>query len=228
MGIELRLNSNSSVEISAILFDLDGTLIDSLDLHIEAFQWILRKLGKEIGREELEPLMGLTPQDIIKQYFSELSKDELLALSGQKEDRLDTIVEDVYVYPGVIEFLKILRSNSVKTIVISSTHRRLVQVLLRHAGIYELIDDIVSGDEVREGKPHPEPFLTGAIKSGQQPANCLAIGDSLYDFHSATAGDIPFIGILTGKTKKAKFHAAGCKYTAKNIETLREIFLFFR
>ena len=204
-------------DIDTFLFDLDGTLIDSLDLHIEAFQWILDKLGKDISKKELEPLMGKTPQDIIKKFFGNLTREELLHAATQKEDKLANIIESVYVYPHISTFLKQLKENNLKSIVISSTHRRLVKILLDKAELLQFLDDIVSGDEVNHGKPNPEPFAKGVIKANTKSNQTIAIGDSIHDFQSASAAGCNFVGILTGKTDEKTFLNAGCKILVNTI-----------
>lgn len=206
--------------IKAILFDLDGTLIDSLDLHIQSFQWILNKLGKDVEFDQLEGLMGLTPQDIIKKFFQDLSMDTIWTAATEKEDYLGTIIEKVYVYPGIHDFLKQLGKLGIQRVVISSTHRRLVEQLLEKAGLMDLIDEIVSGDEIIYGKPHPEPFLKGVEKSRIKVSEAIGIGDSVYDAQSCKGGGIKFIGILTGKTNLEEFKKIGVREIIKSISKL--------
>ena len=206
------ITGNGNIQISgikAILFDLDGTLIDSLDLHIQSFQWILKKLGKDIKIDQLEGLMGLTPQDIIRNFFTDLNMDEIWAAAIAKESYLGTIIKKVYVYPGIHEFLVLLGQLGIKKVVISSTHRKLVDLLLEKAGLLEMVDEIVSGDEITHGKPHPEPFVKGAVKLGLDVSETIGIGDSIFDAQSCEAGGIKFIGILTGKTKIDEFRQNG-------------------
>ncbi|MHA2030121.1 MAG: HAD family hydrolase, partial [Candidatus Kariarchaeaceae archaeon] len=123
--------------VKAILFDLDGTLIHSLDLHIKAFQAILDQLGKSVHRDDLEPLMGLTPQDIIRKFTPELTHQQIWKAAIEKEDHLSTIITDIHVFPYVVKLLTQLGQYDVKRIVISSTHQRLVILLLEAAGIMD-------------------------------------------------------------------------------------------
>jgi HAD superfamily hydrolase (TIGR01549 family) len=207
--------------VNTILFDLDGTLIDTLDLHIESFQWILDRLGKEVKSEELSKLMGKTPQDIIKKYFTNMSREELLNAASQKEEYLATLIQDVYVYNGVPELLKKLRELKIKSVVISSTHRNLVKILLNKANLLDIVTDIVSGDEVRKGKPDPEPFITGMNKVNSNIENTVGIGDSIFDYHSCKAAGIRFIGVLTGKTNKRTFEQEGVDLIINSLRDIR-------
>ncbi len=187
--------------VKAILFDLDGTLVNSLDAHVLSFQWIIGKLGKVVTIHELEKLMGLTPQSIIKKYFPDLSKDTIWQATLEKEEYLYDLNQKIELNDGVIKFLEKLGENRIKRIVISSTHRSLVNRLLNSVNLTENLDDMVCGDDIKKGKPNPEPFLTGLKKANVQKNEALGIGDSVYDGLSCKSAGIPFIGITTGKTE---------------------------
>ncbi|MCY3414750.1 MAG: HAD family phosphatase [Candidatus Heimdallarchaeota archaeon] len=220
MNLEITMVSGEKkqMNVKGILFDLDGTLIDSLDLHIESFQWILERLGKTVPTDDLEKLMGLTPQDIIGKYFADLPREILLDAANIKENYLGMIIQQVYVYPGIALFLKKLGERGIKRVVISSTHKKLVKKLLEKADLLQYIDDIVSGDEVINGKPDPEPFLLGKNKLGLQVTEVIGIGDSIHDAESCRAGGISFLGILTGKTSREKFISHGFHDVISNID----------
>ncbi|OLS28851.1 MAG: Phosphorylated carbohydrates phosphatase [Candidatus Heimdallarchaeota archaeon LC_2] len=203
-----------------MLFDLDGTLIHSLDLHIEAFQEILNQMGKSVSRYDLEPLMGLTPQDIIQKFTPELSHQQIWQAALEKEDHLSTIIKEIHVFPHVVELLTQLALFNVKKVVISSTHQRLVILLLEAAGIMDLIDEVVSGDEVKNGKPNPDPFLLGMNKAKASTSTTIAIGDSLHDQNSAKAAFIPFLSLLTGKTDKEAFDQNEAKMIIANLASI--------
>ncbi len=213
-------------DIKGVLFDLDGTLIDSLELHIQAFQWIFQHEGIYVSREELEPLLGMTPQDIIGKFLKNKSKKELWDLAIKKEEHLFELTEHINPLPGVVDFLKELKINGVITIVISSTHRSLVNRLLSTAGITQYFDDMVSGDEITHGKPDPEPFLIGIKKTGLKKNNIIGIGDSIHDIKSAFRSGIKVIGVTTGKTPAEKLSEAGANCVAENMSKLSVIRVF--
>ena len=186
--------------IEAVLFDLDGTLIDTLDLHIKSFQWILARLGKKVEKSQLEHLMGRTPHEIISQFFKDIPQKKIWEAAIEKEEYLSQLVQQVKRYDGSIELLKSLKLAGIKSVVISSTYIDLVKLLLEKAELLEVIDDIISGDQVKNGKPDPEPFTLATTKVGISPENCIGIGDSLHDYYSCTGANVNFIGVITGKT----------------------------
>ena len=217
---DVRGKKHEFSQVEAMLFDLDGTLIHSLDLHIEAFQAILNQMGKSVSRDDLEPLMGLTPQDIIQKFTPELSHQQIWQAAIEKEDHLSKIIKEIHVFPHVVELLTQLALYNVKKVVISSTHQRLVILLLEAAGIMDLIDEVVSGDEIKNGKPHPDPFLLGMNKANASTSTTIAIGDSLHDQNSANAALIPFLSLLTGKTDQHAFDQNEAKMIISDLASI--------
>lgn len=206
--------------IKAVLFDLDGTLINTLDLHIEAFQWILKKLGKDVPKTALESLMGMTPHEIIQKFLADISPEEAWKAATEKEGYLETLIKDVQPFPGVISLLENLERKGVLRVVISSTYKGLVITLLKNAGLLEKIDYIVSGEEIKKGKPNPEPFLKGLAKTGFKETEAVGIGDSIYDALSCKRAGIRFIGVLTGKTDEKAFKDAGVECVISTFQHL--------
>ncbi len=209
--------------VRAVLFDLDGTLIDTLELHIEAFKWIIEKNGGKASRTQIEPLLGMTPQDIIGKFLPHLSDEEKWDLAIEKEEHLFDLTEKIKSYPGVISFLKSLRRWGIKRIVISSTHRSLVNRLLSAAELTPFFDDMVSGDDVSRGKPYPEPFLKGLEKAGTSQQEAIAIGDSIHDVASAVAAGLEVIGVLTGKTGGDALKNKGAKCIIESFQSLEVV-----
>ncbi|RMG34068.1 MAG: HAD family phosphatase [Methanobacteriota archaeon] len=209
----LKVNGEEGVctieNVKAILFDLDGTLINTLDLHIEAFQWILRKLGKNVTKSELEGMMGRTPHDIIKTFMSDISPEDAWKAATEKEGYLETLIKEVRPFPGVENLLDLLEQKGVTRVVISSTYRELVKTLLRNAGLLKNVDYIVSGEDITKGKPDPEPFKKGLAITGLKETEVVGIGDSIHDALSCTGAGIRFIGVLTGKTDIRAFKDIG-------------------
>lgn len=191
--------------VKAVLLDLDGTLINTLDLHIEAFQWILKRLGKQVSKEELESLMGRTPHDIISSFFSDITPEEAWKAATEKEGYLESLIKEVQPFPGVKTLLTKFGSHGVRRVVISSTYRRLVETLLKNAGLIDQIDSIVSGEDIVHGKPDPEPFTKGLRAAGVEETAAIGIGDSVHDAISCMRAGIRFIGVLTGKTSNKQF-----------------------
>ena len=213
-------------DIKGALFDLDGTLVDTLDLHIQSFKWILSQYQIKVSDQEMANFMGRTPQDIIKIFLPHLDESEIWEASIRKEEHLFDLLPEansIKINPGAIEFLTQLGDLGIPRVVISSTHRSLVNRLLSNVKLIELLDEMVPGDEITHGKPNPEPFMKGVEKIGIPTENVFGVGDSIFDSQSCRAANINFIGITTGKTNYEKFRRFDTDTVISSFENIRVI-----
>jgi len=183
--------------LSAVLWDMDGTLIDSEPLWLEAEQRMLHRYGLEMSPETSKLMVGSGLWDAAE-HFRELgvpmSADDIVAewVAGVS-DGMDR--GEVTWRPGARELLASLRAAGVPSALVTMSVRSLAE---RVAAL--LPDDtfaaIVAGDEVQRPKPHPEPYLRGAAALGVPIAGCLAIEDSPTGLRSAAASGAVAIGVV--------------------------------
>ena len=181
---------------AAVLFDLDGTLVDS------EHYWMLseRKLADEHGAEWSQSdgidLIGMSLYDssviIGRKLGSALAPEEII-------DRLTAVViEQLQVAlpwrPGARELLFELRQAGIKTALVTMSMRRMALAVADAVG-FEAFDVVVAGDDVEFGKPHPEAYLKAAELLGVDPADCIAIEDSVPGLASAEAAGTKAIGV---------------------------------
>lgn len=182
----------------AIIFDLDGTLINSLPYHFLAFKDMLLEHGVRISDNHLRVLMGLPTEDILK---------ELKKKYGFIHDIMDLREERRYHYfkflglrditfPGVKHLLAELRLKYKIAIATGSS-----QIVFYHStkkDFQSLFDEIITIGDVVKGKPDPEQLLLAAKKMKVRPQDCLMIGDSFYDALAAKRARMDFLGITSG------------------------------
>jgi HAD superfamily hydrolase (TIGR01509 family) len=189
----------------AIIFDLDGTLINSLPYHYLAFKDLLEEHNIHINDKHLKVLMGKSTHDI----FTELKKKY-----GFKEKIEDLREERRYHYfkfvgqknllfPGVEPLLKKLRKKYKLGLATGSS--RIIFSHSTNKSFETLFDTIVTITDVKNGKPDPEQFLKTARKLKVKPEQCLVIGDSLYDADGAANAKMDCIGVTTGYTRAKTF-----------------------
>lgn len=163
----------------AVLFDMDGLLIDSERVWLEVESEVMAWLGGEWSPAHQERLVGGSLY---------LAVDYMLELTGADAPReevgrrmLDGMVERlgacVPMMPGAKELLAEVRAAGVTAALVSSSHRRLIEPVLEAVG-REHFALSVAGDEVARTKPHPEPYLTAAARLGADPARCVVLEDS--------------------------------------------------
>jgi HAD superfamily hydrolase (TIGR01509 family) len=165
--------------LGAVLFDMDGLLIDSERLWLEVETEVMAWLGGSWGPEQQEYLVGGS-LDRAVEYMLDLTG---AAASPREVGRrmLDGMVERletaVPMMPGAKELLTEIRAAGVPAALVSSSHRRLIEPVLEAVGREHFVLS-VAGDEVSRTKPDPEPYLTAASRLGVEPGRCVVLEDS--------------------------------------------------
>lgn len=176
----------------ALLLDLDGTLADSLGVMRDAYDRFLDLYGCEGTDEEFDALNGPPLAEVVRQLKDrrrlEGSHEDLLA---QYRALLDAVYSEVPAAPGAEALLHEARSAGWATAVVTSAPSTLARTWLRAAGIETLIDEVVGGDMVTRGKPHPDAYLVAVAAVKAAPRRSLAVEDSSQGVAAALAAGIP-------------------------------------
>lgn len=175
--------------LAAVLFDMDGTLVDSEKVWQVALDELASELGGRLSRTARVSMIGTTTPEAIAILHLDLGVIGR-SVSGDGEwleSRMMTLVRDGLMFrPGAYELLTSARAEGVKTALVTATVRRIVEVMLDTIG-RENFDVVVTHDDVANGKPHPEPYATAALALGVDPRDCVAIEDSVTGSTSALA-----------------------------------------
>jgi HAD superfamily hydrolase (TIGR01509 family) len=172
----------------AIVFDLDGVLVDSEGIGFETLQALLRGYGVEYRREDNDPFIGVNDRDhftALKARHRALSPsvDELIA---EQRSRLLALVETRSIpMPGVPRVPERLRGAGYPMAVASSSLPEVIEARLVAVGVRPLFDAVVSSFEVPRGKPAPDVFLEAARRLGVAPGACLVVEDSAHGLRGA-------------------------------------------
>ncbi|MCC8928138.1 HAD family hydrolase [Rhodococcus sp. BGS-1C] len=165
-----------------VLFDMDGTLLDSEKIWDVAVAELSLELGRELTAEVRESTLGNSMHGALRKVFAHTGTDATDSALQDSRNWLTERVAELFSQgipwrPGAKDTLALAREMGLKTALVTNTERGLVENALETIG-REYFDFTVSGDEVDEGKPHPAPYLRGASLLGLDPATCLAIEDS--------------------------------------------------
>ncbi|MFD9901853.1 HAD family hydrolase [Mesorhizobium sp. UC22_110] len=178
----------------AVFWDMDGTLVDSEPLHDAALVSAMRSVGLEAPADLHERVLGKTAAfvyDMMRDEFGlTLPFDEWIAL---KYDYYMANVAGLQPRPGAIEIYQELRALGVPQAVVSNSDRLIVDANLGAVGLSHAGMKTVSRNDVREGKPHPEPFLRAAWLFGVDPGEAVAIDDSVTGAMSGLAAGMKTI-----------------------------------
>ena len=156
--------------INGVIFDLDGTLIDTLELRVTAWKDAFFKFGINLSRDEIRPLIGL-PGD----YLASLYSDNPAEIEMEEEKNFKNYLGTIALFPDVGETLSSLTSGGMKISIVTSSRRALVNML-------SLPDiPVITIDDVFTGKPGTEPYLKALKRMGVEHDEVLVVGDSEND-----------------------------------------------
>jgi beta-phosphoglucomutase len=182
----------------AVIFDMDGVLVDSYRAHLEAWMRLGRELGRPITEQEFIPTFGQRNREIFDSLWPGLiPAGETDRWGDWKETEYRRIVAEKFPeMDGARELLDALKAAGFLLAIGSSGPPENVEVALNGLGRPALFDAVVSAREVTHGKPHPEVFLKAAAKLGTEPGRCAVVEDSLAGLEAARRAGMTPVGLV--------------------------------
>src|SRR5437763_340138 len=187
--------------ISAAAFDIDGTLLDSVDLHARAWQEAFRHFGKDVPYGEVRHQIGKGADQLLPVFFS---RPELDRFGKQMEEYRKELFTREYLprvkpFPGVRALFERLRRDDKRLVLASSASQEELAVYKKMLDVEDLIEGGTSKDDVAKSKPHPDIFQAAlAALGGVGPRQVLAVGDTPYDAQAAAKSHLRTIGVRCG------------------------------
>lgn len=181
----------------AVIWDMDGVLVNTAPFHFRAWRRILKEEGKNLAEKEFLATFGMKSEDILRKTLSELGTEELRLLARRKEEYYRQEVEGkVEPLPGVRAMLESLRPAGFRQALASSAPVTNIRLILDSLGISNYFEAIVSGDEVKAGKPAPEIFLEASRRLGVPPGRCVVVEDSIAGVKAARAAGMHCVAVI--------------------------------
>ena len=197
--------------IKGFLFDLDGVIVDTAVFHFQAWRRLAQKLGGDFTEEQNEQLKGVSRVDSLKKIIewtgATVSDEEFQTLMVEKNEWYLELVQGIGpqdALPGALNFLQTAYDQGVR-IALGSASKN-APMILEKLGITPLFTAIIDGNNVVNGKPHPEVFLKGAEALGLEPSECVVFEDSIAGVQAAKTGGMSSVGIGDAETLQADIH----------------------
>ncbi len=184
----------------AVLWDMDGTLIDSMPYHVEAWTEVLEPLGYHFAPEQLLKTFGLRNEEIVRDHLKlDRPQAELQRLLEEKEERYRRLASErgLALLPGARRWLDDLKAADWPQAVVSSAPRLNMAAVLQGIQLGDFMDTIVCAEDVERGKPYPDPFLLAADRLGLRPQRCIVVEDAPAGLEGARRAGMKTIGVLT-------------------------------
>ena len=212
----------------AVIFDLDGTLIDNNSYHIEAWKFFYDKIGKPFSLEEYtKNINGRINRDIFNYVFNTTLSPELLQEYSDQKEAMYRYLYKPHIAPikGLIEFLEELEAAKMPKAIATSGLVPNINFMFEHVPIKKYFSNVIDSTQVSQGKPHPEIFLKAAISVNAVPSNCVAFEDSVAGIKSAKAAGMKVVGLTTTHTAEEISEADLIikDYTEISLTKLREL-----
>jgi HAD superfamily hydrolase (TIGR01509 family) len=207
-----------------LIFDLDGTLVDTVGARIDGWLEALSAVGLEASAEQVAPLIGMDGKRLAREIAAasgrELGDDDVEAIDKAAGEAFDRLNRSPRPLPGVGEVLAAAEAAGARWVIATSSRREQVATSVAALAL-QREPEIVDGSHVEHAKPAPDLLLLAAERLGLQPGRCWAVGDSTWDMRAAVAAGIPGVGVTAGAAVSAEgLREAGASMV---VETLAEL-----
>lgn len=205
--------------VSAIVFDFDGTLVDSLEAHIRSWKNAFEDLDVELMEEEIRKRFGKPSATILSEVLPPRLHGKIAELTKRKQLYFTEQPPSLKLYLGVEKVLKKLEERDVPMAVATSMNRKGLRSALQALRIEKYFDVVVTVEDVTRGKPDPEMLLRTAEKLGEKPKSCLMVGDSLFDVLAAERAGMSIVVVANNPYQIEQIREKGVKV----VENITEI-----
>jgi HAD superfamily hydrolase (TIGR01509 family) len=210
----------------AVLFDLDGTLVDTVQVRIEAWARVFEEAGIPADRRRLGPLIGVDGRRLVREVAAiagmTLDDDRTEAIDKRCGEIYETLNLDPRPLPGVHELVAAMEAYGIPWAIATSSRKEQVGTSVDALGL-DHEPTIVDGGHVKHAKPEPDLLLLGAKRLNVDPTRCWYVGDATWDIAAAVAAGMIPIGVTAGSAVTAEvLQGAGAALVVRTLEALVE------
>lgn len=196
-----------------VIFDVDGTLVDSVDLHARAWQEAFADFGYRVTYDDVRFQIGKGGDQLIPVFVPRADLDRVASDLDAHRSQLfaQRYLHRVIGFPAVRDLFVALREHGKRIALASSAKKAELDFYKTAANIADLVDVETSADEAERSKPHPDIFAAALQRLGDPPtARCVVVGDTPYDAEAASRAGLRCIGLLSGGFPEASLRNADC------------------
>jgi len=204
--------SDSGFQLKAVLFDMDGVIIDSEPLHKRSYTEMFNELGIEVSDELYTKFTGRATLDICRQlketFNLSQSPEELVKKKRNNFKKLFDSEDNLNLITGVRDLIENYHNNGIIMVLASSATMETIDWVLQRFNLEKYFSGKVSGAELKQSKPHPEIFELAAKISGKEKQNCMVIEDATSGIAAANAAGIYCVAFMSPNSKNQNYDKA--------------------
>ncbi len=209
--------------IKGLVFDVDGTLVDSNGYHTRCWQKAFAEAGVRVEADLIRKLIGKGAWQIVNEVLGEkTSKEEKLRVIEAHTRNFEQMIKKVQPFPGLKELFQEIKSRSLLIALATSTKNQFVEHYLDRFNLKDYVQAYTTVEEVTCHKPHPEVFFKAAEKIGLNSGEVIAVGDSIWDIQAARRGNIKVVALLTGGIKREELLRENPDWLFRNLIEFKE------
>ena len=190
---------------SGVIFDVDGTLVDSTYLHTLAWARTFRDAGHRVETFRIHRAVGMGSDQLVPTLIGHGQPE----LSDRHSEHYQDFGDEARGFTQVPELLRALHGRGLQVVLATSAKPDLLSRLLAEIGAADAIDCVVSSEDVSTSKPAPEIFVTALERANLLVGRTLVVGDSVWDVKAAARSHLPAVAVLCGGTSKAELQESG-------------------
>jgi beta-phosphoglucomutase len=214
-------------DIRAVIFDVDGVLVDSYDAHLESWVQLARRTGITFTEHHFAHTFGRTSADILRAYWAGstlLTPSRIRELDDEKEAIFREIITESFpAMPGAAQCVRELHGAGILIALGSSGPPENIHLVSEALGITDLLSAVVTGRDVTAGKPDPEVFLIASQRLGIAPMHCAVVEDAPAGIEAAIAANMMAIGFPSKGRTRAELSNAGAQTTAPRLTDIARL-----
>jgi HAD superfamily hydrolase (TIGR01509 family) len=213
----------------AIIFDWDGTLANTRQVVVIAFQKVLKEIGCQVNDEFLDRLIGIGARNMFRKALesngTSFEEEELDQLVNKKIEVQLELSGQIKLFDGVINLLNALHTR-IKIALATMSNRKIIIEMINKKGIDSFFDIIITADETHNSKPYPEIFLRCSKELNSSPESCIVVEDSIFGVIAAKKANMKCIAIPSGSYSKKELQTQKPDLIIESINEKRKVLKF--
>jgi beta-phosphoglucomutase family hydrolase len=197
------LKQETMKSFKAVIFDMDGTLINSIPADFLAWQQLFSNYEKSLSLEEYIPLLGIKSAEVAEKFLPLKDENELKHALANKLVYFENIIEEhgIEAIPYARDFILQLKQYDLKLALATSSRKAKMKLVMERVGLFGFFDVVITAEDVKKGKPEPDIFLTTAQKLSVLPNECVVFEDAINGVAAAKNANMKCVALSSERTQ---------------------------